>query len=107
MLFDETYVHEAFNGAETTRLILFCDVERPVGAGDHPAQPVDDPSRDERDPHPERARRTDRRDQPPLCRLAATIAAGKALKARSRLAYYTVKNTLLVGVLVLLVLPWP
>src|ERR1700761_8981285 len=30
MMFDETYVHEAFNGADTTRLILFCDVERPV-----------------------------------------------------------------------------
>jgi beta-hydroxylase len=30
MLFDETYVHEAKNESDTNRLILFCDVERPM-----------------------------------------------------------------------------
>ena len=30
VLFDETYVHEAHNKTETTRIILFCDVERPL-----------------------------------------------------------------------------
>ena len=30
VVFDETFVHEAWNGTETTRLILLCDVERPL-----------------------------------------------------------------------------
>lgn len=30
ILFDETYVHEAYNGSEQNRIILFCDVERPL-----------------------------------------------------------------------------
>jgi beta-hydroxylase len=29
-VFDETYVHEAWNGTDVTRLILLCDVERPL-----------------------------------------------------------------------------
>jgi beta-hydroxylase len=29
-IFDETYVHEAWNGTEITRLILLCDIERPI-----------------------------------------------------------------------------
>ncbi len=30
MVFDETYVHEAFNGTDRHRLILLCDIERPL-----------------------------------------------------------------------------
>jgi beta-hydroxylase len=30
MLFDETYVHWADNGCDTSRLILLCDIERPM-----------------------------------------------------------------------------
>lgn len=30
VLFDETYIHWAFNGSESDRIILFCDVERPM-----------------------------------------------------------------------------
>ncbi len=30
VVFDETYIHHAENTAETDRLILFCDVERPL-----------------------------------------------------------------------------
>ncbi|ANF58528.1 lipid A hydroxylase LpxO [Halotalea alkalilenta] len=30
VLFDETYIHYAENGSESNRLILFCDVERPM-----------------------------------------------------------------------------
>jgi len=30
MMFDETYVHEAKNESDVNRLILFCDVERPL-----------------------------------------------------------------------------
>jgi beta-hydroxylase len=32
VLFDETFVHEAWNGTDLTRLILLCDVERPLAA---------------------------------------------------------------------------
>lgn len=30
VLFDETYIHWAFNGTDKNRIILFCDVERPM-----------------------------------------------------------------------------
>ncbi|WP_459614818.1 lipid A hydroxylase LpxO [Bordetella sp. 2513F-2] len=30
VVFDETYVHEAYNRSESNRIILFCDVERPL-----------------------------------------------------------------------------
>jgi len=30
LLFDETYIHSAENGTDKTRIILFCDVERPL-----------------------------------------------------------------------------
>lgn len=30
MMFDETYIHEAMNRTDATRVILFCDVERPL-----------------------------------------------------------------------------
>jgi len=30
VVFDETYVHEAYNKTEANRIILFCDVERPL-----------------------------------------------------------------------------
>jgi beta-hydroxylase len=30
VVFDETYVHEAYNHSEANRIILFCDVERPL-----------------------------------------------------------------------------
>jgi beta-hydroxylase len=30
VMFDETYIHEAYNKTEVNRIILFCDVERPM-----------------------------------------------------------------------------
>src|SRR5690606_37941632 len=33
VVFDETYVHEAHNKTEANRIILFCDVERPLKWG--------------------------------------------------------------------------
>lgn len=30
MVFDETYVHWAYNGSDTSRLVLLCDIERPM-----------------------------------------------------------------------------
>ena len=37
LVFDESYVHEAWNGTEITRLILLCDIERPLAG---PMRPV-------------------------------------------------------------------
>lgn len=37
MVFDETYVHEVRNETDKDRLVLFCDVERPVAA---PMRPI-------------------------------------------------------------------
>ena len=37
MIFDETYVHEVRNDTDKDRLVLFCDVERPVAA---PMRPI-------------------------------------------------------------------
>ncbi|MGH6971156.1 MAG: aspartyl/asparaginyl beta-hydroxylase domain-containing protein, partial [Caulobacteraceae bacterium] len=37
MVFDETYVHEALNETDVTRLILLCDVERPLAG---PMRPI-------------------------------------------------------------------
>lgn len=33
VIFDETYIHWAINGSDSDRLILFCDVERPMRFG--------------------------------------------------------------------------
>lgn len=33
VVFDETYVHEAYNHTDENRIILFCDVERPLKWG--------------------------------------------------------------------------
>ena len=30
VVFDETYIHEAYNQTTQNRIILFCDVERPL-----------------------------------------------------------------------------
>nr|BFE90647.1 hypothetical protein GCM10020185_11830 [Pseudomonas brassicacearum subsp. brassicacearum] len=47
VMFDETYVHWVKNETPQTRVILFCDVERPL------KKPVDDPSQ----PHHQRVPR--------------------------------------------------
>ena len=33
VIFDETYIHWAYNGTDTSRLILLCDIERPMRYG--------------------------------------------------------------------------
>jgi beta-hydroxylase len=30
VVFDETYIHDAYNRSESNRIILFCDIERPL-----------------------------------------------------------------------------
>jgi beta-hydroxylase len=104
MIFDETFVHEAFNGCATPRLILFCDIERPLA------------------PLPARLNRAvmngvmratcapNLEGEPVGAinrlygRLARLIAAGQRLKARDRRLYYLVKNAALAALTALFVL---
>ena len=67
VMFDETFIHWAENKTPTTRIILFCDVERPLDQQAHDAhQPVRhrELRQDERDA--ERRRRAGGRAQPLL-----------------------------------------
>ena len=103
VVFDETYVHEAENATETARIILFCDVERPLRPalarranrwfGDHVM----------------RATRTRNEDGEPIGAVNVAFSQvykvrvlGKRLKAFSRPLYYAVKFGLLAGLLWLL-----
>jgi beta-hydroxylase len=101
LIFDETYIHRAENQTNTNRLILFCDIERPL------SNPI--------------ARFINRHIGQPLARAAATqnlegdkvgflnrlfgIAyqfrlVAKRLKQWNRTVYYIVKWTLIGGLLV-------
>jgi beta-hydroxylase len=104
MIFDETFVHEAFNGCDTTRLILFCDVERPL------APPLSALNRAVMR-GVMRATQAPNMDGEPVGainrlygRIAGAIEAGKRLKARDRRVYYLVKNAALVALAALFVL---
>lgn len=100
VIFDETYIHRAENQTNTTRLILFCDVERPL------SNPV--------------ARFINRHLGRPFARAAATAnmegekigvfnklfglayrirLVGKRIKRWNRTAYYSIKWTLIGSVL--------
>ena len=104
MVFDETYVHEAFNGADTTRLILFCDVERPVRAPlravnrwmiHHVMGATGAPNE-----VGEQVGAVNRFFE----RIHGVMERGKALKARNRRLYYTLKYAtilVLVGLVIL------
>ncbi len=106
MMFDETYVHEAFNGADTTRLILFCDVERPVAG---PMSVLNQwvirhvmkatATQNEAGEHVGAINRL-------YGRLAGIIATGKGLKARNHTLYYVIKNAMILSVLALFIAPW-
>ena len=104
VMFDETYVHRAANDTQTPRIILFCDVERPLRGsfarranrwiGDHVM----------------RATRTRNEEGEDVGAVNVAFSkvyhlrlVGKRLKARSRPAYYAVKFGLL-GALLWLVL---
>lgn len=101
VVFDETYIHRAENQTNTTRLILFCDVERPL------SNPI--------------ARFINRHIGRPFARAAATQnmegekvgflnklfgfayrirLVGKRIKAWNRTAYYAIKWTLVCGTLI-------
>ena len=107
LVFDETFVHEAYNGSDTTRLILFCDFERPVH------RPMTAVNR-WMIHHVMKATGTQNEDGEPVgvinrlyARLARFIASGKALKARNRPLYYLAKNSALVALLAVFLAPWP
>jgi beta-hydroxylase len=101
VMFDETYIHRAENQTDTPRLILFCDIERPL------SNPI--------------ARFINRYVGQPLARAAATQnmegekvgilnklfgfvyyirLAGKRIKAWNKSAYYALKWVLIGGALV-------
>ncbi len=102
-MFDETYIHWAENKTDVTRLILFCDVERPLTSRimqkiNHwfEATAI-------------RASQTENApgDQIGVLNRIFSVAyylrlPGKALKKKSRLAYYAVKWLIVAGILYLL-----
>jgi beta-hydroxylase len=106
MVFDETYVHEAFNGTDTTRLILFCDIERPVAGLMTPLNRwmINNVMKATGAPNEvgEHVGAINRL----YSRLSGIIASGKGLKARNRTLYYVVKDTILVGAAALFIAPW-
>jgi beta-hydroxylase len=98
VLFDETFIHYAENKSDVTRLILFCDVERPMKAGfmasfnRFVANTMI------------RASKTQNVDGEPIGILNHVFGyayqvrlVGKSLKARSQFAYYAVKYALMFG----------
>jgi beta-hydroxylase len=104
MMFDETFVHEAYNGCDTTRLILFCDIERPL------APPMAAINRAAMRGVMSATRAPNLEGEPVGAinrlygRLAAAIDAGKRLKARDRRLYYLIKNAALVALAALFIL---
>jgi beta-hydroxylase len=104
MIFDETYVHEAFNGCDTTRLILFCDVERPL------PPPMDAVNRAVMRSvmNATHAPNMEGESIGAINRLyghvAGAIEAGKRLKARDRRLYYLIKNAALIALAALFIL---
>ena len=103
VMFDETYIHWAENKSDITRLILFCDVERPLKSRimtklNHwfEATAI-------------RASQTENApgDQIGVLNRIFSVAyylrlPGKALKKKSKLAYYVTKWLIVIGLLYLL-----
>jgi beta-hydroxylase len=102
IVFDETYIHKAFNETDKQRIILFCDVERPMRNA--VAQTVN------RFMFNHFMRHTSSGNQAadPLGlfnkafkHIYKVRLVGKALKRRNRFVYYTVKYALFGGLLAL------
>lgn len=103
VVFDETFVHEAENATDVGRIILFCDVERPLRFG--PARRLNRWFGD----HVMRATRTRNEAGEPIGAVNVAFSQvyrlrvlGKRLKAFHRPTYYAVKFALLGGLLWLL-----
>lgn len=106
VFFDETYVHLAKNGSEKTRIILFCDVERPMKwrwaqtvnrwVGDALMSAASSPNDDG-----DRVGGINR-----IFKYVNHVRdAGQNLKRRNRALYYAVKHSLIVLILLLIILP--
>ena len=107
LVFDETFVHEAYNGSGMTRLILFCDFERPV------RWPMAAVNR-WMIRHVMKATGTQNEEGEPVGainrlygRLYGLIAWSKALKAKNKPLYRLVKNASLLALLAVFLAPWP
>jgi beta-hydroxylase len=100
VMFDETYIHHAENNSDVTRLILFCDVERPMKIGpmrwfNHLVAST-----------LVRAAKTSNVEGEPVGVLNRIFAyayrvrlAGKKIKAKSRFGYYALKYLVIGGLL--------
>lgn len=106
VVFDETYVHTALNDTDVTRLILFCDIERPLRG---PAAAVNRWVMR----HIMRATATQNVEGErvgAINRAFGTIfavkEAGQRLKARNRRLYYAIKYALIALVLALVLWPY-
>lgn len=103
VVFDETYVHEAENATDRARIILFCDVERPLRTG--LARRV---NRWFGDVVMRASRSRNEAGEPvgpvnvAFGQVYKVRVLGKRLKAWNRTAYYAVKFALLGGLLWLL-----
>ncbi len=106
VVFDETYVHTAENTTDVTRLILFCDIERPLWG---PAAAVNRwvmrhimRATATQNVEGERVGAINRA----FGAIFAVKEAGQRLKRRNRRLYYTLKYALIAAVLVLLLWPY-
>lgn len=101
-LFDETYVHEAHNGTDRDRLILFADVERPMR---HRAATALNRVLRRVVLRATRTKNLPGDEVGALSRAFGGVyrlhLAGQALKERDRRLYYTLKYATLVGLLAL------
>lgn len=106
VVFDETYVHTALNDTDVTRLILFCDVERPLWG---PAAAVNRwvmhnimRATTTQNVEGERVGAINRA----FGTIFAVKEAGQRLKAKNRRLYYALKYALILAVLALLLWPY-
>lgn len=106
VIFDETYVHWAENKSDQTRIILFCDIERPmkwkwaqavnhwIGAGLMSAASSPNDAKD----------RTGALNRI-FKYVYALRDAGQGLKKRSRKTYYTLKYLVIAAIFMAIILP--
>lgn len=105
IVFDETYIHKAYNETDKQRIILFCDVERPMRS-----RFAASASRVFSD-HVMRHTAASNQTADPVGFINRAFKyvykirlAGKALKRWNRKVYYAVKFALVAGIVVLIVI---
>jgi beta-hydroxylase len=106
LVFDETFVHRASNGSDMARLILFCDVERPLH------RPMATVNR-WMIRHVMKATGTQNEEGEPIgainrlySRFSGLIVSGRILKAKNKRLYYLIKNSAVVVVLAAFLAPY-